>query len=70
MSELEKAARVALEQLEDLMGRVPFAHYIKVTSELRSALDKQSTHGEGCWSWGPTHYECACKEIAKMKGWK
>jgi hypothetical protein len=30
----------------------------------------QITHAENCWSWGPAHYECACAEIAKMKGWK
>lgn len=30
----------------------------------------QFTHAEGCWSWGPAHYECACAEIAKLKGWK
>jgi len=30
----------------------------------------QITHAENCWSWGPSHYECACEEIAKMKGWK
>jgi hypothetical protein len=30
----------------------------------------QITHAEGCWSWGPAHYECACTEIAKLKGWK
>lgn len=29
----------------------------------------QITHAEGCWSWGPAHYECACAEIAKAKGW-
>ena len=30
----------------------------------------QITHAEGCWSWGPAHYECACKELAKAKGWE
>jgi len=29
----------------------------------------QITHAENCWSWGPAHYECACAEIAKLKGW-
>jgi len=33
-------------------------------------LDKfPITHGEGCWSWGPVHYACACAEIAKLRGW-
>jgi hypothetical protein len=30
----------------------------------------QITHADGCWSWGPAHYECACKELAKAKGWE
>jgi len=38
-----------------------------------SALDnspKLLTHADGCWSWGPAHYECACAEIAKLRGWQ
>jgi hypothetical protein len=27
-------------------------------------------HAKDCWSWGPQHYECACAEIAKLRGWK
>jgi hypothetical protein len=27
------------------------------------------THADGCWSWGPAHYACACAEIAKLRGW-
>jgi hypothetical protein len=26
-------------------------------------------HADGCWSWGPAHYACACAEIAKLRGW-
>jgi flagellar biosynthesis/type III secretory pathway protein FliH len=27
-------------------------------------------HAKDCWSWGAAHYECACAEIAKLRGWK
>lgn len=30
----------------------------------------QLTHAEGCWSWGPKHFLCACAEIARLKGYK
>ena len=34
-------------------------------------VDKpQVIHAKDCWSWGPQHYECACAEIAKLRGWK
>ena len=30
---------------------------------------KSLTHTDGCWSWGQAHYDCACAEVAKLKGW-
>lgn len=29
--------------------------------------DRQSTHGHDCWGWGPKHYECAVREIERMR---
>lgn len=28
--------------------------------------DRQSTHADGCWSWGHGHYECAVREIKAL----
>lgn len=29
--------------------------------------DRQSTHDSGCWSCGPKHYECAMREIERLR---
>lgn len=29
--------------------------------------DSQTTHAQGCWSWGPAHYLCAYNEIRRLR---
>ena len=28
---------------------------------------ENTTHADSCWSWGPRHYECALREIARQR---
>jgi hypothetical protein len=47
---------------------------LRQRDELRDRLEQAEPpqvviHANNCWSWGPAHYECACKELAKAKGW-
>ena len=71
MTELEHAARMALEALELPDHSQARANAV---SALRSALARHErinhTHAQGCWSWGPAHYMCAYNEIGKLRGWK
>jgi hypothetical protein len=79
MSDIHKAfhrlatdVQHALDIIESAPSRGRLA---KVKDVLYEALDTsesvpQITHAENCWSWGAAHYECACAEIAKLRGWK
>lgn len=56
--------------LSRLIKHGPMAEHMAAAISTVPPNHRQHTHAEGCWSWGPAHYECACTEIAKLKGWK
>lgn len=39
-------------------------------------LSRVGTHSDGCWAWGPGHYQCALRHIkdveqnSQMQEWK
>lgn len=33
----------------------------------QNRAERIGTHGWGCWSWGPQHYECALRKIRALQ---
>ncbi len=52
--------------LDALENAEPFQYLDDVVAPaLRDALNRQHTHSDDCWSWGPAHYDCALRKIGQ-----
>ena len=48
------------------------AENARLTDALRweeSRGDRIGAHNVDCWGWGPSHYECALREIERLKAY-
>lgn len=61
-------AYAANKPLAFVMHDLKRALLLDVTPAQRIHADAAATtHGWGCWSWGPEHYMCAVKKIKEME---
>jgi hypothetical protein len=66
VNDLHKAALEALWVMEKFRDQAPLDwYYDKEYEALLSALNRQHTHSDNCWSWGPAHYDCALRKIGQ-----
>jgi hypothetical protein len=68
MNDLHKAALAALDALENhtaIKHPQQRAYRDEAIEALRDALNRQHTHSNDCWSWGPAHYDCALRKIGQ-----
>jgi len=55
----------AVAEIEAL--RAENAHLTDALRWEENRADRIGTHGADCWKWGPSHYECALREIERLK---
>lgn len=59
-------------QYDDAMAEIEAirAENARLTEALRweeNRADRIGAHNVDCWKWGPSHYECALREIERLK---
>jgi len=54
----------AMAEIEKLRAENARLTYALRWEENRAELIR--THGDDCWRWGPSHYECAIREIERL----
>lgn len=52
-------------QIDDLKAEITRLNEALQYEQHRA--ERIGTHGWGCWSWGPKHYECALAKIRELE---
>ena len=60
--ELHRAAQAEIARLDAALryAQTPAGATLRYEQPLSESMGE---HAEGCWAWGPEHYECALRRI-------